>query len=48
MEQEYGRELIDQLILESNQTVKYKVWEFEEIEQQFKAKTGLLIEKSRS
>lgn len=48
MEQEYGRELIDKLILESNQTVKYKVWEFEEIEQRFKTKTELLIEKSRS
>lgn len=46
MEKEYGKETIDRLVLESNQTVKYKVWDFEAIEEKYKAKTEELIKAS--
>lgn len=45
MENTYGKDFIDKLILESNQTVKYKVWDFVEKEVEYTLKTKELIEK---
>lgn len=43
MEKEYGRDTIDRLVLESNQTVKYKIWDFQEIEKKYKLKLQELL-----
>lgn len=43
MERTYGRKVIDQLMRESKVTVQYKIYDFEEIEQRYKAKTGHLL-----
>ncbi len=42
MEKTYGREVIDQLIAESKQNIQYKVYQFKELEEQFREKTSLL------
>lgn len=38
MERTYGREVIDELITESQQTVQYKEFQFKEIEEKYKEK----------
>lgn len=43
MEKTYGRPLIDQLILESKQTIKYKRHDYERIEQEYKDKCAQLL-----
>lgn len=44
MERYYGREVIDELIKESAQTVKYTAADFEAIESDFKTKTQQLLD----
>lgn len=44
MENEYGRDRIDELVLESNQMVKYKIWDFETIAKKYYEKTEALLE----
>lgn len=46
MEKEYGKEVIDRLVLESNQIVKYKIWDYQEIEQKYKKKLQELLDVS--
>lgn len=43
MLENYGQDVINRLIRESNQTVKYKIWDFEEIRDRYKRKTEELI-----
>lgn len=43
MEKTYGRETIDRLILESNQTVIYKAWQYDEIREKYKNKLVQLL-----
>lgn len=35
----YGQDRVDELIRESHQTLKYKVWDYQEIEAKYKLKT---------
>ena len=44
MEQTYGRDVIDRLVRESNQTVKYKAWDYDEIAEKYRKKTEDLIQ----
>lgn len=43
MEKEYGREVIDRLVRESNELVKYKPWEFDEIAEKYTKMTEALL-----
>lgn len=49
MEQTYGRDTVDQLILESNQTIKFKIWDYDRIKDLYIKKTeGLLKNPSKA
>lgn len=44
MENTYGRMRMDELIFESNQTVQYKAFHYDEIAEEYKRKTEKLLE----
>lgn len=44
----YGRERVDELIVESKRTVKRKLWDYQELEEKYKLKTQALLEEGFS
>lgn len=43
MENHYGRKVMDQLIAESHQAIKYKAWDYDNIAEEYKEKTKQLL-----
>jgi len=43
MEGHYGREVIDELIAQRNTTTKFKVWDYQAIEEKYKLMTKEII-----
>lgn len=48
MEREYGKDMIDRLVLESNQLIKYKSWDYDAIAEKYKFKTQELVDANNS